>query len=1061
MGRKYGRTDRRVITVQEGAEVPFRNQVDYCIGTGRMGLALQKEYQEQLKLVQEYIGFQHIRGHGLFSDDMAIYQEREEDGRRIVEYNYTYLDMVMDSYLKLGLRPFLELGFMPEKMASGKQTIFYWRGNVTPPKSYEDWKAMVQALLRHLLDRYGEDEVLTWPIEVWNEPNLPGFWKDADMQEYFKLFQESFTAIKAVDSRFRVGGPAVCGGSDEIWIKAFMEFCHENKIPVDFVTRHHYTTEFPVRRGHYGYAQLQEDEAGFRNLHTTRDIIDSYPEYKGLEIHITEFNTSYIPNCPIHDTNQNAAYIAKQLSRLGEGNESYSYWTFGDIFEEMGVPFTPFHGGFGLVANGCIPKPTFWSFVFFKKLKERAEHCVYKDDNCVIMKLDSGEYRGVAWNRVNQRKGQSTELTLRLPARQGEYSIIMERVDEDTCNPLKLWHDMGEPANPSGEQTELLRQAAGPFITSDRKHVGEPADRTGEPGVGAGETADTNLELEISLPENAVVYFTAKAVAPKPDRGYEYDYVMQYKNINPVTGTDCPDPDVIRVEDTYYMVNTTMHFMPGCQILRSYDLIHWEHAAYVYDTLDSTPAQRLEGEENIYGKGMWAASLRFHKGRFYICFVANDTHKTYLYTSDSVEGPWEKRIMEGFYHDCSLLFDEDDRVYIAYGNREIHITELKSDLSGPLEGGLDRIAVRDSDKPALGYEGTHFYKINGRYYLFFIHSQEERWFRTESCFVSDSLTGEFTGSDVVTDDRGYCGQGVAQGAIVDTPEGKWYALLFQDSGAIGRIPVLIPVEWRGDFPVFGRDGKVPEFFEVKSERPGYTYTPLLQSDDFKTPFKPCWQFNHEPDLSLVAQDTQKGCIRITTDKLCKNLTQARNTLTQRMHYPGCAAEVTLDYQGLKEGDYAGLCVLQGCYGMIAVTRRKGEYYLVMKSKPVGERGVMGAPEKETEETEWAAAHIPAPREESSSPCRLYLRIEADFTMMKDEAEFFYSTDESLEENRNESGNGKGCTQTPEACEWKQLGITHKMAFRLDHFTGARFGLFIYSTEQSGGSAVFSDFRYEL
>ena len=189
------------------------------------------------------------------------------------------------------------------------------------------------------------------------------------MEEYFKLFHTTFDAIKEVDGRFRVGGPAVCGGTDEVWIKAFMEYCHENRIPVDFVTRHHYTIESPERIGHYGYTKLQQAEDGFANLHTTREIIDSYPEYRGLEIHVTEYNTAYIHKAPIHDSNQNAAFLAQQLSRLGEDNESYSYWTFGDVFEEQGIPFTPFHGGFGLVANGCIPKPTFWTFAFFKKLK--------------------------------------------------------------------------------------------------------------------------------------------------------------------------------------------------------------------------------------------------------------------------------------------------------------------------------------------------------------------------------------------------------------------------------------------------------------------------------------------------------------------------------------------------------------------------------------------------------------------------------------------------------------------------------------------------------------------
>lgn len=186
----------------------------------------------------------------------------------------------MDAYKKVGLRPFLELGFMPKKLASGSQTIFYWQGNTTPPKDYDMWCNMVHSLLRHLMERYGEEEVIQWPIEVWNEPNLCGFWENADMQEYFKLFHRTFDAIKEVNPGFRVGGPAVCGGTDEKWIQAFMEYCHENHIPVDFVTRHHYTIDPPECIGHYAYSELMKAEDGFANLKTTRDIIDSFPEYK-------------------------------------------------------------------------------------------------------------------------------------------------------------------------------------------------------------------------------------------------------------------------------------------------------------------------------------------------------------------------------------------------------------------------------------------------------------------------------------------------------------------------------------------------------------------------------------------------------------------------------------------------------------------------------------------------------------------------------------------------------------------------------------------------------------
>ena len=430
---------KNVIKINDSASVPFKNQVDFCVGTGRMGLALQKEYQDQLGLVQNAIGFKHIRGHGLFTDDMAIYHNYEDaDGNKVDEYNFTYLDLVVDSYIEKNIKPFWELGFMPKHMASGDQTIFYWKGNVTPPAEYERWNKMVQALLKHCMERYGEDEVLTWPIEVWNEPNLPGFWKDANMEEYFKLFKETFYAIKAVDERFRVGGPAICGVDDVRWMQCFMDFCHEEKIPLDFVTRHHYTTELPDHTGHYGYQELSDPDYGFEVLQKSRDIIDSFPEYKGLEMHITEFNTSYIPNNPLHDTNQNAAYISYLLSKMGDMNESYSYWTFGDIFEEFGVPYTPFHGGFGMVANGSIPKPTFWAFKFFKDLKTKTSNCVARDRNVVIMKKsDDTGYKGVIWNDSRTRTGEALKVDIELPS--DEYFLVTKTVDEDTCNPLKIW----------------------------------------------------------------------------------------------------------------------------------------------------------------------------------------------------------------------------------------------------------------------------------------------------------------------------------------------------------------------------------------------------------------------------------------------------------------------------------------------------------------------------------------------------------------------------------------------------------------------------------------------
>ncbi len=501
------------VVVTDGKVIPFHNNVDYCVGTGRMGLALTQEYMDQLKLVQEEIGFKHIRGHGLFCDDMAIYQEYEENGEKKVEYNYTYLDRVMDGYRSVGLRPFIELGFMPSKLASGTQTVFYWKGNTTPPKDYGQWCDMVQCLLRHLMERYGTEEVVQWPIEVWNEPNLPGFWENADMEEYFKLFHCTFDAVKEVDSRFRVGGPAVCGGSDEKWISAFMKYCHKNKIPVDFVTRHHYTVELPEMEGHYAYHKMMKAEDGFANLQTTRDIIDRYPEYKGLQIHITEFNTSYTPQGVIHDTNLNAAFLARQLSRLGDVNESYSYWTFGDVFEEQGVPFTPFYGGFGLVAEGCIPKPTFWIFAFYKRLQESGGNCVYRDEDMVILRENSGNYKGILWNIAKPDEAdEAKQVTLTLQANSGEYTLLKKCVDEETCNPLKVWHDIGEPAHLNHEQRKLLREAARPALRTDRILACD--------GV-------VNIELKVNT--NGVLYFELTAGKLLPDRGYDYGKAIRYQ----------------------------------------------------------------------------------------------------------------------------------------------------------------------------------------------------------------------------------------------------------------------------------------------------------------------------------------------------------------------------------------------------------------------------------------------------------------------------------------------------------------------------------------------------
>ena len=470
---------------------------------------------------------------------------------------------------------------------------------------------------------------------------------------------------------------------------------------------------------------------------------------------------------------------------------------------------------------------------------------------------------------------------------------------------------------------------------------------------------------------------------------------------------DIPDPDVIFHEGYYFLITTTMHFFPGGEILRSEDLKKWEHYSYVFERLESTPAQRLEGDGYIYGKGMWAPAIRFHEGTFYVAFSSNDMDKTYLFRSSDLKGPWERSEIKGFYHDLSLLFD-NGKAYVVYGNTDIHLTELNDDLTGPKEGGLDRVIVDDAGNPMLGLEGSHLYKIDGRYYLFMIHSLRDRWRRVEAMYVSDSPDGEFTGGDIYDNDLGIRDSGIAQGGIVEGPCGS-HMIMFQDSGAIGRLPVEVPFEWRDGRPVFDEENTVEECELIG----------LCGSDDFTDGYKDFWQFNHEPDLRLV--EFNNG-FHITTDKICRNLFHAKNTLTQKTLGPVCHATVTVSAKDLNDGDFAGLSAFQGDYAFAGITKENGSLYAVMLSNTS-----KGGPWDLSEEEGLTEEKVPVTGD------LLTVKVECDFR--NDTATCFIE--------------GPG--------GFRQIGTPHQLRFRLDHFTGCRFALSCFSTKHAGGTAVFKDF----
>ncbi|KPV40917.1 xylan 1,4-beta-xylosidase [Alicyclobacillus ferrooxydans] len=474
----------RKIVISGSDSQPFPQNWKLCVGTGRLGLALQKEYLDHLDLVQREIGFDYIRGHGLLHDDIGIYREVEVDGKMKPFYTFTYIDRIFDSFLERGIKPFVELGFMPKALASGEQTIFYWKGNVTPPNDYGKWAALIRAVVRHFVERYGIDEILTWPFEVWNEPNLINFWENADEAEYFRLYKVTAQAVKAVHPGLQVGGPAICAGSDH-WITDFLNFCQDENAPVDFVSRHAYTSAAPNKKTfEYYYQELYPPTYMLGEFKQVRALIKASP-FPNLPLHITEYNTSYNPTNPVHDTVFNAAYLARILSEAGDYADSFSYWTFSDVFEESDIPKAQFHGGFGLVALHGIRKPTYHLFAFFNRLGNQV---LYRDDDILVTERPDGSLAVVAWNLVfDQGEGFEREMELDIPFSADTVFIKRQTVDEEHANPWKTWQQMGRPRYPSREAVNALKHAA---IPSLRTKNAKPEDG--------------HLKLQLTLSKNEV-----------------------------------------------------------------------------------------------------------------------------------------------------------------------------------------------------------------------------------------------------------------------------------------------------------------------------------------------------------------------------------------------------------------------------------------------------------------------------------------------------------------------------------------------------------------------------
>ncbi len=362
-----------------------------CVGAGRANEGLRADWQQQLTQTKKDCDFKYIRMHGLLTDDMAVYTE---DNKGNPEYNYQYIDALYDFLLSINVKPFVELGFMPSRLASGSKTVFWWKGNVTPPKDYKKWEDLIRNLIQHFTARYGEEEVKTWYFEVWNEPNLsPGFWTGTQA-DYFKLYEYTARAVKSVNPSYKVGGPGTAGAA---WESEMIDFCEKNKVPIDFISTHSYgvTQGFLDEFGQGGTALSKNNGA------VSGDVLQSRKEIAtstkpNLELHYTEWSSSYTPADPFHDSYHSAAYILQKLKQVGNAANSMSYWVFTDIFEEPGPRFTPFHGGFGLMNTQGIKKAAYFAYDYLNKLGKT--ELKNTDDSSWATKSANGNMQLLFWD---------------------------------------------------------------------------------------------------------------------------------------------------------------------------------------------------------------------------------------------------------------------------------------------------------------------------------------------------------------------------------------------------------------------------------------------------------------------------------------------------------------------------------------------------------------------------------------------------------------------------------------------------------------------------------------
>jgi xylan 1,4-beta-xylosidase len=433
------------------ASHPFPHFWEMIFGSGRAILSLRDDYREDLRNVRDITGFQYIRFHDILDDDVGVY-DQDAQGQPI--YNFMYVDQIYDGLLAIGVKPFVELSFMPKKMsATPVLHAFWYKQNVAPPADYGRWGSLVETFTRHLLDRYGAQEVESWYFEVWNEPNIDFWAGDPKQPTYWQLYDAAAQAVKKVDPKLRVGGPATAQAA---WASAFLKHCADNHIPVDFVSTHVYGND-------HAQDVFGTNEVIPRNAMVCRAVKKVHDEIAAspsphVPLIWSEFNASYANEPPVTDSPYMGPWLADTIRQCDGLVDIMSYWSFSDVFDEQGVPKTPFYGGFGLIAPDGIPKAAYWAFSL---LHETGYQRLEVDSNSALLtRRNDGSLVLVVWNYAPPEKpGEPETVNIHFKNVHPQHAKI-SRVDSEHGDPRAKFRELGSPASPTQAQIAALKKAA-------------------------------------------------------------------------------------------------------------------------------------------------------------------------------------------------------------------------------------------------------------------------------------------------------------------------------------------------------------------------------------------------------------------------------------------------------------------------------------------------------------------------------------------------------------------------------------------------------------------------